>query len=191
MVAILVAMAVMAIMATVAVQTASFQKKRENEEELIFRGNQIVEGIRLFRARHGRFPVVLEELAKANPKVLRQAWKDPVTGKTDWVPVFLGQDGQAITPQGGAQGEGAARLGPTPGPDGKVPMPATDARGPIVGVHSRSCDESIKVLDGRTRYCEWKFVLQVGGPGLAGGRGDQPPVRDPGGGRPRPQVPGR
>lgn len=168
MVAVLVSMAIMAILATVAVQTATFQKKRENEEELIFRGKQYVEGIRLFRARHGRFPVVLEELAKANPKVLRQAWEDPVTGQIDWVPVFLGQDGQQVGRQPGLVDGAAPTPAPTPVGGGDAPMPATDARGPIIGVHSRSCEESIKVLDGRTRYCDWKFVLEV------------QPQRDPG-----------
>lgn len=183
MVFLLVAMAVMAIMAAVAVQTATFQRKRENEEELIFRGKQIVEGVRLFRARHGRFPVVLEELFKANPKVVRQAWFDPITGEANWVPVFLGQDGGPVTQQPGV--EDSAR--PTPAPavpgGGEAPMPATDARGPIIGVHSRSCEESIKILDGRTRYCDWKFVLEVQQP--VGPRG-----RSPGPQRPQPRPPG-
>lgn len=166
MVFIVVALAVMAIMTTVAVQTASFQKRRENEEELIFRGQQIVEGIRLFRARHGRFPVVLEELVTIKPKVLRKAWKDPITGEQDWVPVFLGQDGAPPGGRPGAPGgRGAPGASPTPAPTpaggGDAPMPKTDARGPIIGVHSRSCDESIKVLDGRTRYCDWKFVFET------------------------------
>ncbi len=91
--AVLVIMAVMAIFLTVAVQTVTFQQRREKEEELIFRGNQIVEAIRLFRARNGRFPMTLKELATAKPRVLRKIWTDPITGKVDWDPVFLGQEG--------------------------------------------------------------------------------------------------
>jgi type II secretory pathway pseudopilin PulG len=151
MVAVIVIMAIMAIFLTVAVETVSFQQRREKEEELIFRGNQIVEAIRLFRARNGRFPLALDELVKAKPRVLRKVWADPITGKPDWEPVFFGEEGTNV----GAGGKGTAPPQPTPGP-----TPAAGAKtGPIIGVHSRSCADSIKVFEGRTRYCEWKFYF--------------------------------
>ncbi len=184
--AVVILLAVMAIMLTVAVQTASFQKRRENEEELIFRGNQIVEGVRLFRARHGRFPNSLVELARANPRVMRKVWSDPITGKPDWVPVFMGQEGVPV-----AGTAGGPSPTPTP-PTGKgepraKPFPRTDTAGPVVGVHSRSCETSIKVYNGRARYCDWKFVFNPQtGPGGRGG--PVPPGRPPGGG---PAPPGR
>ena len=186
--AVVILMAVMAVMLTVAVQTVSFQKRRENEEELIFRGNQIVEAVRLFRSRHGRFPSSLVELARANPRVLRKIWSDPITGKPDWVPVFLGQEG---TPVGGGPGGGAPPT-PTrrPGATAGVPpraFPRTDATGPVVGAHSRSCETSIKVFNGRTRYCDWKFVFNPQATPGGGGRPAPPPSR-PGGG---PIGPGR
>jgi type II secretory pathway pseudopilin PulG len=155
-----VLLAIMAIFLTVAVETATFQKRRENEEELIFRGNQFVEAIRLFRARNGRFPITLDELAKAKPKVIRKKWTDPVTGKFDWVPIFLGQGGTGVALPG-------QRPVPTPTPQpfgtptGTGQFPTAEARGPIIGVHSRSCDESIKVVDGRSRYCDWQFVFDA------------------------------
>jgi type II secretory pathway pseudopilin PulG len=179
LVAVIAIMAVMAIMLTVAVQTASFSVRREKEDELLFRGDQIVEGIRLFRARNGRFPNSLIELAKADPHVLRKAWSDPITGRKDWVPIFLGQEGTtaltggvAPTPPGGA-GSPFAPPTPTPTPNpGSTAFPATTAVGPLVGVHSRSCAQSIKVVDGRDRYCDWKFIfdprkLQLKGAPLA------------------------
>jgi len=95
---LVVLMAVMAVFLTVAIESVSFQQRREKEQELIFRGTQIVEGIRLFRARFGRFPVKLEELPNAKPRVLRKAWADPMTGKPDWQPVFLGQEGTTLQP---------------------------------------------------------------------------------------------
>jgi len=153
-------MAAMAILLTVAVQTASFQMRREREEELIFRGRQIVEGIRVFRARNGRFPGSLVELAEADPRVVRKVWKDPVTRATDWVPIFLGQEG--TSPTGPAAGQPPPTPAPTPGPTpkaGPAAFPPTEATGPVVGVHSRSCEKSIKVVDGRERYCDWKFVF--------------------------------
>jgi type II secretory pathway pseudopilin PulG len=156
-------MALMAIFLTIAVETASFQQRREKEEELIFRGNQVVEAIRLFRARNGRFPVNLGELVTAKPRVLRKKWPDPMTGLPDWEPVFLGEEGQTVA--GGGVGPSAT---PTPA---LVPglAPGTGAKtGAIIGVHSRSCDEAIRLYDGRTRYCDWKFYFdpnkQAGAP---------------------------
>ncbi len=148
----MVIMAIMAIFMTVAVETASFQAKREKEEELIFRGNQVVEAIRLFRARFGRFPISLAELAKANPRVLRKIWNDPMTGKPDWVPVYLGEEGTTLQPlPGGLQSTPA----PTPSPG--TPKASGARGGPIIGVRSSSCEEAVKIYNGHTRYCEWKF----------------------------------
>jgi len=152
--AVVVIMAVMAILLTVAVETATFQQRREKEEELIFRGNQVVEAIRLFRARNGRFPLSLGELVVAKPRVLRKKWADPMTGRPDGEPVFLGEEGETVA--GGGVGPPAT---PTPGLV-KGTTPGTGAKtGAIIGVHSRSCDEAIKLYDGRTRYCEWKFYF--------------------------------
>jgi len=206
MAGVIVIMAVMAIMLTVAVQTATFHKKRENDLELVFRGQQFVEAVRLFRARNGRFPLKLEELVKAKPRVLRQAWKDPVTGTFDWVPVFFGQGGTQV----GGGGAGATLTpGPTPAPTAaptptpadddegedagggsgshrrrrkaladEVPFPPVDATGPIIGVHSRSRDDAILVRDGRSRYCDWKFTLEQQ-QGQGGRQGQPQPTPHP------------
>jgi len=154
-------MAVMAIFLTVAIETVTFQARREKEAELIFRGNQIVEAVRLFRARNGRFPIQLVELANAKPRVLRKVWRDPITGKPDWLPVFYGQAGAQIGP-GGVKATPGPDAAPTPTPAPGTPgQTGTDARGPIIGVHSRDCSDSIKVFNGHTRYCDWAFVLDL------------------------------
>ncbi len=186
--AVVLIMAVMAIMLTVAVQTASFQKRRENEEELIFRGNQIVEAVRLFRARHGRFPVSLVELARVKPRVVRKVWTDPITGKPDWVPIFLGQEGIPLAggPAGTVPTGGQGGLGAVPTPTGQA-FPKTDASGPVIGAHSRSCETSIKVYNGRTRYCDWKFFFNPQTTPAGGGAG--PGVPPPGGGPAGPRRP--
>jgi type II secretory pathway pseudopilin PulG len=160
--AMMVIMAVMAIFLTVAVETASFQTRREKEDELIFRGGQAVEAIRLFKGRNGRYPMTLGELITAKPRVLRKAWTDPMTGKTDWIPVFLGE-GVTIGGPGARPGPAPTPgIGqsptPTPGP-GTPGQPGTGAVGPIVGVRSRVCDDSIKIWNGHTNYCDWKFVF--------------------------------
>jgi len=155
-------MAVMAIFLTVAIETVTFQARREREAELVFRGNQIVEAVRLFRARNGRFPIQLAELANAKPRVLRKVWRDPMTGKPDWLPVFFGQAGGQV-PVGASPTPGAGAA-PTPSPTPAPGMPGqtgTEARGPIIGVHSRNCADSIRVFNGHTRYCDWNFVLDL------------------------------
>ncbi len=164
-------LAVMSILMGAAVQSVAFQRQREKEAELIFRGGQYVEGIRIYKTRFGRFPVTLKEMWEAKPRVLRKKWQDPITESDRWGIVFLGQDGQQV----GAPGAGTdPELGPQPSPSPQPTQPpdASDDGpfsgigdrprqvGPIVGVHSTSCDESIKTYEGRTRYCDWKFVFK-------------------------------
>ena len=62
----------------------STQIKREKEDELIFRGLQYAEGIRIFQQRFGRLPLRLQELIEVEPRCIRQLWKDPITDSLDW-----------------------------------------------------------------------------------------------------------
>jgi hypothetical protein len=49
--------------------------------------------------------------------------------------------------------------------------------GPIVGVYSTDCSESIKVYEGRTRICDWKFIFrEERGAQARGGAQPQPTV---------------
>lgn len=198
LVIVVLAIAIMSILMGVAVQTVEFQMRREREAELIFRGEQYVEAIRLFRMKYGRYPMRLKEIWEANPRVIRKEWKDPITDSEDWGLIFLGQGGRRIGPQN--------PLGQTPQPTQTVTYEGTrpteddsspfgtsgkegEKIGPIVGVHSKSCDESIKVYQGRTTYCEWQFVFREDGGGRLGGgapaggyRPGGPPVPPGGGG---------
>ncbi len=216
MVMFVMIIAIMSIMMGAAVEIVSFQMRREREAELIFRGQQYIEGIRLFRLRYGRYPMRLKEMWDANPRVLRKKWKDPITDSYDWGLVFLGQEGGPVGRQG--RGQRSAQQTPTPrsgagdddsGEPGTSGQGGTSGRGrgeqvgPIVGVHSTSCDQSIKVYEGRTTYCEWRFVLsdqeqgrgagggvqpgrpgRPGSPGAGGGRGGRGGRTGPGSGRP-------
>ncbi len=170
LVGLMVMVAIMAIFMGVAVQTVTFQMRREKEAELIFRGEQYVEAIRIFKHKYGRYPMSLKEIWEAKPHVIRKKWKDPITDSTNWGLVFLGQSGNQVgggTPLAGGSGSLPT---PTPAPS---PTEAPEgggggiggaggqgARGPIIGVYSRSTDDSIKIYKGRTRYCDWKFVLE-------------------------------
>jgi type II secretory pathway pseudopilin PulG len=176
--------AVMAIMMAVAVQLASFQVQREKEAELIFRGKQYVEGIRLYQQKYGRFPMRMKELWEAEPRVLRQKWKDPINGSEKWGVIFQGQEGRRVDAPG-ATGQQAT---PTRTPVFERSREDEGEKvGPIIGVHSLSTETSIKVYEGRTRYDEWKFVLRRE---TAAGEGETPwGMRQPEAGRQTP-VPG-
>lgn len=237
MVMFVIIIAVMSISMGVAVQTASFQMQREREAELIFRGEQFVEAIRLYKIKYGRYPMQLKEIYEADPRVIRKRWKDPITDSENWGIIFLGQEGRRGQqgrglrgPQGGPGGVGVPGA---PGPigtqtpfgseQGGIGEPggsgadgigsvgeqgagdqsdsafgqvgADRKMGPIVGVHSTSCDESIKIYEGHTSYCEWRFIYrepQQGG--AAGGAPVQRPGSPPVGWHPgdelRPGQPG-
>jgi type II secretory pathway pseudopilin PulG len=168
---VIMVVAVMAIMMAAAVEIASFQAQREKEAELIFRGQQYVEGIRLFRQKYGRYPMRMKELWEADPKVLRRKWADPITGSEEWGLVFVGQEGQQLG--GRVGGGGAPQVTPTRTPVfGERGLGGGGEKvGPIIGVHSLSQATSIKIYEGRTRYDEWKFVFQED-QGAGGGSGD-------------------
>jgi len=183
----MVMLAILSIMLGVAVQTVTFQMQREKEAELIFRGNQYVEAVRLYKQKYGRFPMTLKEIWKAKPRVIRKKWKDPMTDSLSWGLDFLGQGGRPIRP-------GAGGRRPTPTPTPSAPPAGGEGfgqpgqrRGPIIGVYSTSCKKSIKVYEGRKKYCEWKFDYkqqrQQGG-GSRPPRGGRPPGSGPRGGNP-------
>lgn len=189
LVALMVMIAVMSIMLGVVIQTATFQMQREKEAELIFRGNQYVEAIRLYRQKYGRYPMTLKEIWEAKPRVIRKKWKDPITNSYNWGLVHQGRGVNRIRPPraGGVGFSPTATPTPRPTPTpsfgtgfGKPPKEV----GPIIGVYSRSCKKSLKILDGRQTYCEWKFVLKParGKPATPGG------ARAPAAGTPRPGV---
>lgn len=180
LVIVVLVIALMSILMAVAVQTVDFQMRREREAELIFRGEQYVEAIRLYRMKYGRYPMRMKEIWEADPRVVRKKWKDPITDSENWGLIFLGQEGrrigaenplggtpsptQTVTYEGSGLDRGERDEGGMTGPDG-------EKIGPIVGVHSTSCDESIKIYEGRTTYCEWQFVFRE----VRGGGGPRPP----------------
>src|SRR6266481_1728950 len=79
--------------------------RREKEEEMIWRGNQYVRGIRLYvryYQMHGgttRFPTSMEDLTKnkVGIRFMRQAYKDPVNPVDgSWRMIYVGPNGQLI-----------------------------------------------------------------------------------------------
>jgi len=166
LVALAVAISIMIILVGAAMPMWSTLTQRQKEEELIFRGWQYAEAIRVFQQRHGRLPIRLDELVKVKPRSIRRLWKDPMTEDGEWGLVFQGQGaqirGEDLTGGSPPTGpDGRPRQGGRPGggPGGGKGRGDVQTIGPIVGVHSRSTDESIKVLFGEEQYDRWTFTV--------------------------------
>ncbi len=121
---VLVGLFILAVMLMAAVQPASIVAKRENEQELIFRGEEYTEAIRLYQTEHaGTFPTRLEDLLKEGPKrrrYIRRLYRNPFDPEGKWsllapgtTVVSVDENGKTVyTPQGGT----ATRAGTTTAP---------------------------------------------------------------------------
>jgi len=184
MAALLMAIAVMGVMLTVLLPAWTHAARREKEAELVFRGQQYARAIALFQRRFaGAFPPSIDVLVEQ--RFLRERYLDPMTGG-EFQPVF--QTAAATTP--GAIGVnvsgGTAPSGETdsPGRDGAPPAEpppgSTSPIGPtagIMGVVSRSTEESIRLYNGRDHYNQWVFDYTQ----VAGAAGAGQPAQTPGG----------
>ena len=122
MAALIVGLAVMAVMMTVAMPVWKQTVQREKEAELVFRGEQIARSIGLFQRKFANaYPPTLDVLVEQ--KFLRKKYKDPITND-DFVPLTQAQ--QAAGTPGGATraGRPASRTTghPAPRPAGGGPV---------------------------------------------------------------------
>ena len=168
MAALLVTIAIMSLLLSVAMPVWRHEAQREKEEELVFRGQQYVRAIRLYQMKTRALPPSVDALVQG--RYIRRKFKDPVTnddfeiigaGSPQAVPGAPAQAGQVSQPQSASQTQSGF------------------APGGVIGVRSKSKDESIRVYQGRTHYNEWAFVFLQQQPGRGG----------PGGGG-RPGLPG-
>jgi type II secretory pathway pseudopilin PulG len=202
LVALLVGMTVASILIASVLPLASAQAQRDREAELIFRGLQYAEGIRVFRRRYGRYPTSLKELKDVRPRSVRKLWKDPMTKDGEWGIISL--EGTQLPGTGGTApgGGGGAfrptptptpRPTPTPGPFGTSGPAGADgaARGPVMGVYSKSTKRGYRLWEGREAYNEWKFTEQsLYGGQKSPGSGNTGPTPGPGIGGLNPVPPG-
>ena len=139
--------AMMLIATIVAAPSVRTERKREKEEEMIWRGKQYVRAIKLYYRKNGRFPTSLDDLTKPKTgslRYLRQAYKDPMNKEDgSWRLIYVGPAGQLIGSlkppttlqlQGGAgqPGTPAAALGSQPGTT-QGTNPSQSAFGPQSG----------------------------------------------------------
>jgi len=189
LVALVVITTVMTVLVAAAMPMWSQIVKRDREAELVFRGLQYAEAIRVFQRRFQRYPVSLEELLNANPRCLRQLWKDPMTDSGKWGLVVAqagrpgrggrrGQQGreermrrlsQANQSQEESRKVGGLTVGSDPrdlsggsAPSGRASsLRGRQAMGPIQGVHSRSTETGVRTFLGSEQYSEWRFTVEV------------------------------
>jgi len=156
----------LSVMAAAALPALKMQYQREKEAELVFRGLQYAEGIRVFQLRFGRYPNSLNELVELEPRSMRQLWDEPMMDDGAWGLVFASGAGQGGT--GGEEGEegesGQGReLGggaaPTSLFEGDQPRQVTT--GPIIGVVSRKKGAAARLFLGEDNYSDWRFTVNI------------------------------
>lgn len=121
--------------------------KRELEKELIFRGNQYVEAIRIYQMKNpGRFPSKLEELLEK--KCIRKLYKDPISSDGEWDIIVPSSQIVPGTERGGIQ-----KIVIIPNKlIKKYPQPIQ-----VIGVVSSSPEKSFKIYCGGDKYNKWFF----------------------------------
>jgi type II secretory pathway pseudopilin PulG len=170
MAALLVALAVMSVLLTVAMPVWRHEAQREREAELVFRGEQYARAIALYRAKNQQLsgqpgaqvlPPSIDVLVEG--RFLRKKYKDPMTKDGEFTVIAFATQ---ATPGGPT----------TPGPGGQPPNPIQPpsnasprqlgggmsqsglAIGGIQGVRSKSQETSLRTYRGATRYDQWAFM---------------------------------
>jgi type II secretory pathway pseudopilin PulG len=199
MAALLVTLAVMMVLMTVALPVLTTMAQRERETELVFRGQQYARAIALFQRKYGNaYPPNLDVLL--NEKFLRKKYKDPITGDDfnllgpgspelaaalNAAPVAgqAGQQqGQQQSQQQGTRQTPQATSARTQQPSsgfGSQMTSGSQAPGGLMAVASKSTKTSLRIYNGHDKYNEWVFMptqasLAAGGGargGAAGGAG--------------------
>lgn len=157
---------ILAIGLMAAVPVWETQIRREKEEELIFRGNQYVEAVRIYQLKNpGSFPQKLDVLVEQ--KCLRRLYKDPMTQEGEWN-LILQMPGLNV----GRGSQGFRTPGPSsrtvpgqpmaPGTAQKVMVVPSSALSSIqnpqiLGVVSSSDQKSIKIYNDQESYDKWLF----------------------------------
>ncbi len=135
----------------IAVPVWQTQIQREKENELIFRGDQYVEAIRIYQMKHpGGFPHSLDEMI--DEKCLRKLYKDPMTRYGRWN-IILPYQGMS-TKKGNALRKVLV-----------VPHDVLSSieNSQIIGVVSPSIQKSKKIYLGQETYNKWLFFYGQSG----------------------------
>lgn len=159
----------------------SHQIQRDKEAELIFRGLQYAEAIRVFQTRFSRYPTTLQELLEVEPRCIRQLYPNPMREDGRWglIPVggpgtgvpgrqVGGTDAQnsglenAVTADGRPIGQqGNKKPGALLSRDLSDPFAPPGPAVPIRGVFSPDGDEAILTFLGSNAVTDWQFTVEL------------------------------
>lgn len=169
MIMLVLLLTIMSVGLMVAVPVWQTQIQREKEDELIFRGKQYVEAVRIYQLKNpGRFPKTLEELAEK--RCIRRLYRDPMTPDGEWN-IILHQEagGRMLQSRPTAQARDRGAPGerrPAGQPQAFSPQRvlvapfqalASIQNPQILGVVSSSTRKSIKIYNDQTSYDKWLF----------------------------------
>lgn len=161
LVAVAVMITVLSIGVAMVLPAWSAQIQRDREEELVFRGLQYAEAIRVFQRRFGRFPNTLSELVEVKPRCIRRLWTEPMTEGGAWQVIPFGPPDPSNA--GGTNADGRAPDADEPGADGAAAVPPPT--GPIIGVRSTSSKTGFRTFFGQDAYNQWRFTYDLVSPG--------------------------
>jgi len=130
----------------VAVPVWQTELQREKEEELIFRGKQYVEAVRIYVQKNpGRFPASLKELL--DKKCIRKLYRDPLGPAGEWNIILAA--GQQAAGRGAAQEVLIA-------PERVLPAIKNPQ---VLGVVSSSTNRSVKIYNDQESHDKWLFFF--------------------------------
>jgi type II secretory pathway pseudopilin PulG len=143
---LMMAVFIMALALTIAVPVWQTELQREKEEELIFRGKQYAEAVRIYVQKNpGRYPSSLKELLEK--KCIRRLYRDPFDPDGQWNVILA--SGQA--PQGRETAQQVLVAPERALPAIKNPR--------IIGVVSTSTNRSVKIYEDQESHDKWLFFF--------------------------------
>src|SRR3979409_1938185 len=134
--------ATMLLLTSAAALRIDTEGRRERETELVWRGQQYQQAIKLYFRKFGKYPTKVDDLVKQTNGVrfLRKAYTDPMNKEDgSWRFIYVGPNGQLIgslrstsllqSMLTGPTAPGASQLGP----GGQPQAPSSAGAGPGVG----------------------------------------------------------
>lgn len=191
MVGLMVAVAILVILSTVALQAWEDMNRRELEAEMIFRAQDICRALRRYRQDHGgQLPLEWKQLGEPGTKgqyYIRKLWTDPLVKDGKWGFLYATPGGGVLDPNAPVEtslvpgeepkSEPKSAFGPSKLNPGEGGGAAQGEGGlPIAGVKSLCAKKPFRVLNDESDYAKWQFtVFDLDTPGggfqIGGGKG--------------------
>lgn len=138
---------------------------RERDRQTIFVMKQYARAIHEFQKKRGAPPASLEVLAEQKePRVLRQLYVNPLSGKMDWIMIPAGAVTiRPVTLPGAQPGGPSTSTADDARPGQKPELPGVKGdpmqyRGPFIGVRPPQTGNSYLALNDATTYETWIYT---------------------------------